>query len=169
MGPVAFAPDGSIPEVEMTSQGAGGPLSVFKPVPAARACLLCGTVVIGSDGGDREVLRKISPGSRVAYKYIDFGSGARRVTMRVRRGRKAGRIHLRLGKPWGPEAGRVDIPAGKSDPPGEESFTARLTSPAGFRRSTLCLRGKARSPARSSHSFSTTEERHSLSPAGPPY
>jgi hypothetical protein len=140
--PVHFAPDGSIPEVEMTTQGAGGPLSAFKPVPAARACLLFGTVVIGSGGGDREVLRNISPGSRVAYKYLDFGTGARRVTARVRRNGNAGRIHLRLGKPWGPEAGRVEIPAGRSDPPGEESFMAPVDIPGGIQALYLVFEGQ---------------------------
>jgi hypothetical protein len=142
--PVHFAPDGSIPEVEMTSQGAGAPLSAFKPVEASRACLLFGTVVIGSGSGDREALRTITPGSRAAYKYLDFGTGARTVSVRARRGRNAGRIHLRLGKPWGPEAGRVDIPAGEPGSPAEETFTAPVDLPGGVQALYLVFEGQGK-------------------------
>lgn len=40
--PIRFNLDGSIGEVEMTSQGAGPPLDARKPIDAERACLLFG-------------------------------------------------------------------------------------------------------------------------------
>ncbi len=139
--PVHFAPDGSIPEVEMTSQGAGGPLSAFAPIEAARACLLFGTVHIGTAGAGREALQAITPGSRVAYKYIDLGSGARTVSLQARRGLKAGRIHLRLGKPWGPELGRLEIPGGTHPGGTEETFTAPVEAPGGIHALDLVFEG----------------------------
>ena len=44
--PIHFLNDGTIPEVEMTTQGALNPLSAFDKLDAARACLLHGNVRI---------------------------------------------------------------------------------------------------------------------------
>ena len=44
--PIYFNEDGSIDEVEMTSQGAGPPLNAFEKIDAERACLLFGNVRI---------------------------------------------------------------------------------------------------------------------------
>ncbi|MDD4453636.1 MAG: family 43 glycosylhydrolase, partial [Proteiniphilum sp.] len=46
--PIYFNEDGSINEVEMTSQGAGKPLDAFSTIEAERACLLHGQVRIES-------------------------------------------------------------------------------------------------------------------------
>ena len=42
--PITFNADGTIPEVEMTTQGIGGPINPLERMDAARACLTSGNV-----------------------------------------------------------------------------------------------------------------------------
>ena len=56
--PISFNEDGSINEVEMTSQGAGSPLKADQETDAARACLLYGNVRIINLPGNNEVLNR---------------------------------------------------------------------------------------------------------------
>lgn len=69
---IYFREDGSIPQVEMTSQGAADPLDAFHPIEAARACNLTGKVRIVRSGIDREELAKIEHYDRAIYKYLNF-------------------------------------------------------------------------------------------------
>lgn len=66
---IYFREDGSIPQVEMTSQGAADPLDAFHPIEAARACNLTGKVRIVRSGIDREELAKIEHYDRAIYKW----------------------------------------------------------------------------------------------------
>ena len=80
--PITFLADGSIPEVEMTSQGAGAPFALGEEVPAAAACLLEGSCYFLPDTqkGDlapREKLADIAPGDRAVFRYFVFSQGAR--------------------------------------------------------------------------------------------
>lgn len=113
--PISFNPDGSIDEVEMTSQGAGGPLDAFESIDAARACLLFGNVRIELAEPKTEVLAKIRNEDNVAYKYIDFKEGATKVDFRVKPSKNGGSISVRLDQPWRPQIGRVFVPAGEKD------------------------------------------------------
>ena len=74
--PIAFLEDGSIPEVEMTSQGAGLPFSTGEHVPAWAACLLSGACRFlpdtPKDGQAREKLSVLSPGDTATFKYFSF-------------------------------------------------------------------------------------------------
>ena len=76
--PIQFSADGSIAEVEMTTQGADGPLPAVQPLAAWRACLLHGrvrTAAVGPTSADpavHEYLSQIHSGDWAAYKYIDF-------------------------------------------------------------------------------------------------
>lgn len=99
--PIAFLPDGSIPEVEMTSQGASGPLDAFATIDAATACNVEGTTHIRLMEGrsDAEVLAGIRNGDRAGWKYLDFGSGARQMTLRIRP-RAGGTILVSADEPW---------------------------------------------------------------------
>jgi arabinoxylan arabinofuranohydrolase len=108
--PIQFNPDGSINEVEMTTQGAGPPLEAMATLDAARACLLYGNVRIEADGTDREKLAGIREGDFAAYKYIDFGNGVKSVTIRVAPGKEPGRIELKLDHSWHPNIGVLEIP-----------------------------------------------------------
>ncbi len=81
--PISFNEDGSIDEVEMTSQGAGAPLSAFEKIDAERACLLYGNVRIELFEPENEILSKIHGSDNAAYKYIDFKEGVNEITLRV--------------------------------------------------------------------------------------
>jgi arabinoxylan arabinofuranohydrolase len=98
--PITFLSDGSIPEVEMTSQGAGNPLDAKTTIQAERACLLSGNLRIEQKVGIQEGLEKIYNGDKAAFKYINFAEGVDSVTLRIAPGTKGGKIFLSLDKPW---------------------------------------------------------------------
>lgn len=83
---IKFNEDGTIDEVEMTSQGAGKPLDAFKEVDAARACWMSGHVRIeGMPGNaDREILSQIRGGDKAVWKYLNFKKKAKSVTIRIK-------------------------------------------------------------------------------------
>jgi len=110
--PIHFNPDGTIDEVEMTSQGAADPLDAFSFVDAAKACNLKGHLRIARMEGrpDREVLSEIRPGDAAVWKYLDFGRGAASVRIRVCSA-SGGTVTLHLDTPDGPVLGRIDVPA----------------------------------------------------------
>jgi len=111
MEPIYFNEDGSIDEVEMTSQGAGPPLRAKARIPAERACLLHGNVRIEAFTETNEQLAEIRDGDKAAYKYIDFGIGVDSILVCVKPGRAAGGITLKAGMPWGTTVGHLDVPA----------------------------------------------------------
>lgn len=80
---ISFAPDGSIPQVEMTSQGAGEPLDGFKTIDACRACLLSGKIRITQSGPNKEELSRIEHYNSAIYKYIRFERAPTNVTIKV--------------------------------------------------------------------------------------
>ena len=96
---IYFLDDGTIPEVEMTSQGAGVPLEAIKRIDAASACLLHGNVRITAENSNNEILSSFGNGDAAIFKYIDFSSGISSVKMRIRN-LKGGRIILSAGTPW---------------------------------------------------------------------
>lgn len=108
--PIAFNEDGSIDEVEMTTQGAAGPLDARNKMDAERACLLHGNVRIKAFAPDNEELTDIREGDRAAYKYIDFSDGVKSVTFSVTPGQDAGRIEVAIDRPWGWAPATIHIP-----------------------------------------------------------
>ncbi|HDS07786.1 MAG TPA: carbohydrate-binding protein [Bacteroides sp.] len=110
MEPIFFNEDGSIDEVEMTSQGAGGPLPATSVIDAGRACLLHGNVRIRACAADNEELAGIRDGDRAVFRYVDFGDGVDSVSVRVKPGKHSGRIDLKAGMPWGTSVGSVEVP-----------------------------------------------------------
>ncbi|MDR1813951.1 MAG: family 43 glycosylhydrolase [Tannerella sp.] len=113
--PIEFRPDGSIPEVEMTSQGAGAPLKATGRIDAEKACLLHGNIRIQLIEGlkDNESLNAIHNGDRAAWKYIDYGEGVKRFTVRLR-SKAGGKISIAGDKPWHGEHGKVEVPPDKN-------------------------------------------------------
>jgi hypothetical protein len=130
--PITFAPDGSIPEVEMTTQGAAGPLSARAKMDAERACLLHGHVRIEAIAADNEQLGGIRTGDAAAYKYLDFTGDEETFTARVAPGAAATRIDVKLDSPWGPSIGAVDVPSG-GDGQTWTTVSAKVDSPQGVR------------------------------------
>lgn len=118
--PIGFNEDGSINEVEMTTQGASGPLSAFQQMDAERACLLHGNVRIEANAPDNEVLTGIRDGDKAAYKYIDFGSGAKKITFSIAPGSDPGSITVAIDNPWAWGGPTVQVPGGGDG----KSFTA---------------------------------------------
>lgn len=112
--PITFGENGAIPEVEMTSQGAAGPLDAFVETDAARACLLSGHVRIKTIDGGNEVLGEIHSGDKAIFKYLDFKEGADTLVMRLSPGSASCRISLSLDYPWGSTVAQVDVPQANS-------------------------------------------------------
>ena len=132
--PIYFNEDGSINEVEMTSQGAGKPLDAFSKIEAERACLLHGQVRIESyiwdqtnplNPDNNNQLGQIKNNDRAVYKYINFGDGATSVQMRVAPGSKPGKIIIRMDNSWEAPVGTLDVPGG-GDGQTWELLTCRL-------------------------------------------
>jgi hypothetical protein len=98
--PITFNEDGSINEVEMTTQGAAGPLDAMQKMDAERACLLQGKLMIKAVYEDNEALTNIADGDRVAYKYLDFNRAAKKITFRVAPGKAGGKINVMLDKSY---------------------------------------------------------------------
>lgn len=115
--PILFNPDGSINEVEMTTQGVSGPLPASQPIQAWRACLLHGKVRTAAGGPTvsdptvREHLTLIHHGDWASYKYVDFD--AQPVdTFHARAASLAygGTIEIHLDQPDGEIVGACDVP-----------------------------------------------------------
>ncbi|RPI41739.1 MAG: carbohydrate-binding protein [Bacteroidetes bacterium] len=109
--PISFNADGSIDEVEMTSQGAGPPLEAIRTIPAEIACLLHGHVRITAFGPGNEGLSGIRSGDRAAYKYVDFGKGVDSVMVRVKPGPGGGTVRMTADTPWGRHIATAEFPA----------------------------------------------------------
>jgi len=139
--PIAFNEDGGIAEVEMTSQGAGGPLPAREPVDAARACLLYGNVRVLAFAADNEGLGGIRDDDRAGYKYVDFGEGVTSVTVRVAPGAKPGRIVLALDQMWSSPVAAIDVPGG-GDGRSWTTVSAPVRGARGVRALWLRFRGE---------------------------
>jgi arabinoxylan arabinofuranohydrolase len=108
--PINILPDGSIPEVEMTSQGAGGPLLATKKIEAEWACILNGNLRIEDYETGKGALAKIFNEDKAAFKYVNFGSGADSVSIKIKNGGKGGKMVVSLDKPWHQRAAILEIP-----------------------------------------------------------
>ena len=110
--PIKFNADGTIDEVEMTSQGAAGPLDAFKPTHAAQACWMNGNVRIRGMQQNplKEELGAIRNGDIAAWKYLDFGSGANKMSIQVK-SELGGEIIVRTDTKDGDILGTITIPA----------------------------------------------------------
>lgn len=112
--PISFNADGSIDEVEMTSQGAGPALNAYEKIDAERACIMYGNARIEPFTADNEELGKIKPGDVAGYKYADFKDGADSVEFRVAPGSKACKIDIGMDNIWGPSIAIINVPANVS-------------------------------------------------------
>jgi hypothetical protein len=114
--PIAFAPDGSIAEVPMTTQGASPPLPATTSLEAWRACHLSGKVRAEpihrttDDDLFEECLTGIHDGDRAAYRYLDFGDGVRSFSVAAGSAADGGRIEARIDHLAGPFVAAVDVP-----------------------------------------------------------
>ena len=82
--PILFNEDGTIDEVEMTTQGIEDPLDCFRPLEAYRGCRLEGGCYIDAHSeGEQyyEYITHFGAGNTVAYKYLIFPERPARVTL----------------------------------------------------------------------------------------
>jgi hypothetical protein len=106
--PIQFNEDGSIDEVEMTTQGASAPLDATQPVEACRACLMSGKIrsesIHPSRAGEdvREILSGIHGGDWAAYKYLRFSKGIGTFCATVGSAIGEGQIEVHCDQPDGP-------------------------------------------------------------------
>jgi hypothetical protein len=113
---IYFNEDGSIDEVEMTSQGAGPPLPATSPIDMYRACLLHGQAYLRLYEEGNEILTGIKDGDRAGFKYLDFKDGVSKVTVRVAPGKNPGKILIGSDRSWwGGNLGEIEIPATEAE------------------------------------------------------
>lgn len=124
---IAILPDGSIPEVEMTSLGFDESLDPYEVTPANIACVLKGGCCVKQLDPMRHIIAGIAKGCVVGYKYFDFGkddSGTRLTLLAAFRGTgEIGLARVMLDDPEnGRELGVMSITGG--------DITAELTIPS---------------------------------------
>ena len=89
--PITFNPDGTINQVEMTTQGAAGPLNPFDTMEAWRTCYLMGNARISLiKQGDYhtntpgvEMITNIKNRDSTAFRYFDFTKMPKKITVTV--------------------------------------------------------------------------------------
>lgn len=114
--PIFFNEDGSIQEVEMTTQGVSTPLKATSEINAFRTCLLSGMVrteqVESKEENNlcSEHLSMIENGDWAAYKYIDFGQGVSQFEVNVGSLTYGGDIEVRIDSDKGPVIGICPVP-----------------------------------------------------------
>ncbi len=142
--PIYFNDDGSIPEVQMTSQGAGLPLNAFQDIEAERACLMYGNAHLQLWNPNNEELAGMDGGDRVAYKFVDFGNGeAKKVEFLVKPGKSPGKISVNIDKSWHQNIAVVDVPA-KSETDEWITVSADVTSISGVHELWLTMAGQGK-------------------------
>lgn len=78
---IELLPDGSIPEVEMTSLGFETSLNPYDITPAEIACVLKGNLFITEHNPFTRVITNIKKNAVIGYKYFDFGQDYSSKTM----------------------------------------------------------------------------------------
>ena len=132
---IEILPDGTIPQVEMTSLGFEDALNPYAVTPADTACVLKGGCFITETNIFERPVTNITDGCVMGWKYFDFGEDFSSKTMQIRlkvRGiGSRGRIHIRLDSEDGEELGTVDF--------GEDSGVIGGRIKAATGRHAVCL------------------------------
>jgi hypothetical protein len=116
MEPIRFNRDGSINEVEMTTQGAGGVINPLQRMDASRACLMSGSVQVNvrrpADDIPVEYLASIKDGDIAFWKYFDFtDKNVSKFSCKTWGNNHAATIEVHLDKPEGKLIGSCKIEA----------------------------------------------------------
>jgi hypothetical protein len=144
--PIFFNSDGTISEVEMTTQGCSGPLPATTLVEGWRACLLAGTVRTAvtdeSDPLSGEHLSRIENGAWAAFKFINFDSApVSEFCVRAASASAGGTIKVRLDGPEGPVIAQCEIPGTGAWCNWTESRSPLLKTPSGVHALYLTFEG----------------------------
>lgn len=114
--PIFFNDDGTIDEVEMTTQGPTGPIPATTRIEAFRACLLSGKLYCSPIPTTRpdeisvERLTWIHDGDWAVYKYLAFDGDLSRVTATIGSAVPDSVIEIRLDAPDGPVCATLNVP-----------------------------------------------------------
>lgn len=81
--PITILPDGTIPEVKMTSQGPGEPFGPGEIIYGYQACEVYGRVFIGIDGNGSEYLCNIADEDSVVFRYVKSKEGFSRAVVKT--------------------------------------------------------------------------------------
>ena len=110
---IEILPDGTIPQVEMTSLGFEESLNPYDFTQADTACVLKGGCYITETSVFERPIVNVTDGCVMGWKYFDFGEDFSSKTMQIRlklRGTGSrGRVHVRLDSEDGEELGTVDF------------------------------------------------------------
>lgn len=110
---IEVLPDGTIPQVEMTSLGFEQALNPYKPTPAETACVLKGGCFIAERNIFERPIINITSGCVMGWKYYDLGEDFSSKTMGVRIKIKGmgsrGRIRILADGENGEELGVVEF------------------------------------------------------------
>ena len=110
---IEILPDGTIPQVEMTSLGFEESLNPYDFTQADTACVLKGGCYITETSVFERPIVNVTNGCVMGWKYFDFGEDFASKTMQIRlklRGTGSrGRVHVRLDSEDGEELGTVDF------------------------------------------------------------
>lgn len=110
---IKILPDGTIPQVEMTSLGFEESLNPYQVTSAETACVLKGGCYITETNVFERPVTNITDGCVMGWKYFDFGEDLSSKTMQVRlkvRGcGSRGRIRILLDGENGEELGTVEF------------------------------------------------------------
>lgn len=110
---IEILPDGTIPQVEMTSLGFEESLNPYDFTQADTACVLKGGCYITETSVFERPIVNVTDGCVMGWKYFDFGEDFASKTMQIRlklRGTGSrGRVHVRLDFEDGEELGTVDF------------------------------------------------------------
>lgn len=110
---IEILPDGTIPQVEMTSLGFEESLNPYDFTQADTACVLKGGCYITETSVFERPIVNVTDGCVMGWKYFDFGEDFASKTMQIRlklRGTGSrGRVHVRLDSEDGEELGTVEF------------------------------------------------------------
>ncbi len=112
--PLKFNSDGTINEVEMTTQGVGGPISPLQRMDASRACLMSGNLMVTVRRPVNDIpveyLSAIRDGDHAYWKYFDFsGKDVNHFVCKTWGNNLAGTIEIHLDTPKGEQIGSCAI------------------------------------------------------------
>ena len=116
---IEILPDGTIPQVEMTSLGFEESLNPYDFTPADTACVLKGSeqLMITQIDAFTRVITNITEGCVMGWKYFDFGedhtNGTMTLSLKMQPRGCSGRVHVYLDDPVdGEKIGTVEFGTG---------------------------------------------------------
>lgn len=100
---IEVLPDGSIPEVKMTSQGVGAPFAPGEKIMGYQACEVHGGCYIDVDADYEEKLTNLTDGAEAVFRYVESSCGWSGVRVTAK---GTGCLHFLLD---GKEVGAVSV------------------------------------------------------------